>query len=164
MSKWTLLLIGIALVAMPGLASADVSARQDSCVTFQEDGVSYARIYFSVINFSLPAAVCDMHFIPEPQPPLAQCTMIASGQEPGWSSFLNPFGGADWFANSPADCIPTGGIRSGFNFLLDPGFCCYVVQFTDATGAVLAEVEECFCEKPVQVENQTWGGIKGIYR
>lgn len=164
MSKWTLLLVGIALVAMPSLASADVSARQDSCVTFEEGGVSYARVYFSVINFSLPAPVCDLHFIPEPQPPLPQCTMIASGSDPGWSSFLNPFGGADWFADTAGDCIATGDIRSGFNFLLDPGFCCYLVQYTDATGAVVAEVEECFCEKPVQIENQTWGNIKGIYR
>ena len=160
----SLLLVALALIVLPGLAQAEVSARQDSCVAWQEDGTTFARIYFSVINFSLPAPVCDLHFIPEPQPPLAECTMIESGQDPGWSSVLNPLGGADWFANTPNDCIAPGTVWTGFNFLLDPGFCCYVVQYTDATGAVIAEVEECFCDKPVQNEQTTWGQLKGIYR
>jgi hypothetical protein len=164
MSLKSLLFVALALLMMPSLASADVSARQDSCVTWVEDGTTYTRVYFSVINFSLPEPVCDVHFIPEPQPPLAECTMLESNQEPGWSSVLNPLGGADWFANTPNDCIAPGTIREGFSFLLDPGFCCYVVQYTDATGAVMAEVEECFCGKPVQVENSTWGQLKGIYR
>jgi hypothetical protein len=164
MFKWTLVLIGIALVAVPNLALADVSARQDSCVSFTENGTLFTRVYFSVINFSLPADVCSFRFIPEPQPPLAECTMIDCGAPAGWTCALNGDGGATWNANTAADCVPIGGIRTGFNYLLDPGFCCYVVQFFDANGSLLAEQEECFCDKPVQNETSTWGNIKATYR
>jgi hypothetical protein len=36
------------------------------------------------------------------------------------------------------DRIAPGTIKEGFSFLLDPGICCYVVQYTDPTGAVVA--------------------------
>jgi hypothetical protein len=76
---------------------------------------------------------------------------------------MNP-GQASWFANTPADCIPANNIKSGFHFVLDPGFCCYVAQFTDETGAVLLEQEECFCDNFVGVEKEPWGNIKQRYR
>jgi hypothetical protein len=118
-----------------------------------------------VVNFSLPAPVCDLHFIPEPQPVLPECEMLDATSPPGWSDVLTPLGGAERFAQTPNDCVPTnGGSKSGYTFLLDPGFCCYLVQFTDPTGAVMLEQEECFCQKPVQTLNSTWGNIKAIYR
>lgn len=81
----------------------------------------------------------------------------------GGSSLLDGFGGADWFADTAADGTAPGTIKEGFSFLLDPAFCCYVVQHTDPTGAVVPEVEGCLCQKPVQVLPRTWGGLKGMY-
>jgi hypothetical protein len=164
MTLKSLMIVALALLILPSVAMADASIRQDACETWVENGTTFARIHFTAINFSLPGPLCDLHFIPEPQPVRPECEMIEAVPAEGWSAFLNPFGGADWFANTPDDCIAPGTAKDGFSFLLDPGFCCYVVQFTDATGAVVLEQEECFCEKPVQTKNATWGQVKSIYR
>ncbi len=162
MSKKLFLLVALGLFFTPALAKADVSARQDSCVA--DDAAGTLTVYFSVINFSLPASVCSFTFVPEPQPPLPECTMIACGSPVGWSCGLNGDGGATWSAVGPAACISPGGILSDFSYTLDPGFCCYVVSFYDAAGDLLATQEECFCDKPVQAQSETWGGVKAIYR
>jgi len=57
----------------------------------------------------------------------------------------------------------TGLSASSFAFLLDPDFCCYIVQFMDATGAVMLEQEECFTCQKVPVEDSTWGKIKQLF-
>lgn len=166
MSKRLLLTLAVPAVlvlSLPTQASADASVRQDSCVNFLSGGVLYARISFTVINFSLPDPICDVHFIPEPQPPTPYCIMLDCLSPAGWSCFLNPFGGADWFANTPADCIGPESSKSGYKFILDPGYCCYVVQFTNALGEVILQQEECFCDKTVRAEDHTWGGIKEMY-
>ena len=162
MSKKLLLLVALGLFVAPSLARADASARQDSCVTEEVGGTTFLTTYFSIINFSLPGSICSFTFVPEPQPPLPECTMIGCGSPAGWSCALNPEGGATW--TSLGDCIDPGEVVEEFSYLLDPGFCCYVVNFYDAAGALLLTQEECFCDKPVQALNSTWGGVKAIYR
>lgn len=166
MRRKLLLSLGVTAVvvlALPSMVMADASVRQDSCVAYYAGGKFFTRVKFTVVNFSLPVPVCDLHFIPEPQPVDPDCEMLGTFDPPGWTSSLNPLGGADWFANTPADCIAPGTAISGFGFVLDPGFCCYVVQFTDGTGDVILEQEECFCDTPLPVENETWGAIKSLY-
>lgn len=158
-----LLLLPLLLVLAPVTLYADASIVQDSCVVVGEPPLASVWTYFTVVNFSLPASVCDLHFIPEPQPPKAGCVMIGVRSPAGWSAVLNAFSGADWYANTPGDCIEPGKAKGGFAFLLDPDFCCYVVQFTDATGAVILEQEECFTCQKVPVDLQSWGAIKQYY-
>ena len=167
------LVIALALLVLPGLAYGDASIVQDACIGYYDDtGKFFFNVEFSVVNFSLPAPVCDLHFTPEPQPPMQGCEMIGCGApeaDPvlglaGWSCFLTPQGGGDWFANSPADCIAPGSSKGGFSFLLDPDYCCYVVQFTDPTGAIILEQEECFCSDPTPTERSTWGLLKSLYK
>lgn len=153
------------LLVVPTVAFADASVVQDSCVVVPGGPPPWpVWTYFTIVNFSLPAPVCDLHFIPEPQPPVPECEIIGTVNAAGWSSFLNPLGGADYFANTPDDCVPILGSKGGFAFLLDPDYCCYVVQFTDPTGAVMLEQEECFTCQKVPVESKTWGSIKDIYQ
>ena len=93
MTKRVLLLFVIpVLLLAPTMVHADASIVQDSCVTV---GPTTIRIYFTAVNFSLPDVLCDIHFIPEPQPVLPECEMVACGTPVGWSCFLNPFGGAN---------------------------------------------------------------------
>ena len=164
MNRKLLMIPVLALLLIPSLAFADADVRQDSCVAYTEQGVDYVRVWFSVINFSLPTAVRDLHLTPQPPPVLPECLMLDCTHPAGWSCNLNPLGGAEWFANTPNDCIAPGTIKSGFSFLLDPGFCCYVAQYTDATGAVILEEEVCFCDKTVGVEQGIWGNVKKLYR
>lgn len=173
MLKSSLLVLILTLLMVPALAFADADVRQDSCIAFEDAGKSFVRVHFSVINFSLPTAICDLHLTPEPLPVLPECEMLACGApaadpavvgSAGWSCALKADGGADWFANAPADCIAPGTLKGGFDFLLDPGFCCYLAEYTDATGAVILEEEVCFCDGTVGVEKDTWGGIKIHYR
>ncbi|MFQ5601339.1 MAG: hypothetical protein ACE5G2_12410, partial [Candidatus Krumholzibacteriia bacterium] len=143
---------------------ADASVVQDSCVEFSEGGLDFVRVHFSVVNFSLPAAICDLHFTPEPFPAIPGCEILECSHPMGWSCGLEPGGGASWVADTPADCIPPGEIKRGFDLLLDPEFCCYIVQFTGPAGEVLLEQEECFTCVKVGVEGETWGAIKKLYR
>ena len=54
--------------------------------------------------------------------------------------------------------------QSGFSFIVeDPSWCCYVVQFTDPTGAVILEQEECFNCTVVGAEETSWGTIKALF-
>ena len=162
--KRLLLVLPVALLLLlPNLAHADASVVQDSCVIVGTPPNANVWTYMTVVNFSLPAGVCALSFIPEPQPPAPGCEMIGVQHPVGWSVFLNPLGGADWFANTPADCIAVGTAKGGFAFLLDPAFCCYIVQFMDATGAVMLEQEECFTCQKVPIRYKTWGMIKQLY-
>jgi hypothetical protein len=163
LKKRLLTVFALALFALPITAFADASLRQDGCIPFEEGGIEYVDVWFTAINFSLPAELCDIHLIPEPQPPDPACIIIQCSAPPGWSCFLRADGGADWFANTPADCISPGSALSGFHFVLDPGYCCYIVQFTGPAGDVLLEQEECFCDKTVGTEESTWGQIKSRY-
>jgi hypothetical protein len=151
------------LLLLPALAHADAAIVQDSCVVVGVPPNANVWTYMTVVNFSLPAPLCAFTMIPEPQPPTPGCVMIGTDKPAGWSVFQNPFEGADWFANTPADCIATGTAKGGFAFLLDPAFCCYVVQFLDATGAVMLEQEECFTCQKVPTEDSTWGKIKQLF-
>jgi hypothetical protein len=162
--KGYLFVFVVLLLVLPGNANADVSVVQDSCVAVGIPPNASVWTYFTVVNFSLPEMICDLHFIPEPQPPSPGCEMIDLQSAAGWSGFLSPIGGAEWFANTPADCIVPGSSKGEFAFLLDPDFCCYIVQFTGATGAVIWEQEECFTCQKVPVENRSWGHIKKLYR
>jgi hypothetical protein len=165
MSKRLLLVLGIPLLLvlfLPASSWADASVVQDSCVTI---GNGEIRIYFTVVNFSLPEVLCDLHFFPEPQPVLPECEHLDCNAAMGWTCFLNPLGGSDFFANTLNDCVPQGTGKGGFYFTLDPGFCCYIVQFTGPDGSVMLEQEECFtlCDK-VGAESRSWGNVKDIYR
>ena len=73
-------------------------------------------------------------------------------------------GGADWQADTDADYIPAGHIKHGFDFLLDPAFCCYLVDFTGPNGQVLCQQEECFSCVTVGVHPDTWGNVKKLFR
>lgn len=154
----------IVVLVLPVLAHADASVVQDSCVTVGEGPPWDVWTYFTIVNFSLPSAVCGLTVIPEPQPPEPRCEMIDLKYPVGWTGFLNPLGGADWFALTPLDCIGIESAKGEFAFLLDPDFCCYVVQFIDATGAVMLEQEECFTCQKVPTDDKTWGHIKELYK
>lgn len=154
----------VVLALIPVMVHADASVVQDSCVVVGTPPNASVWTYFTIVNFALPAPVCDLHFIPEPQPPDPGCIMIGTRNAVGWSSFLNPLGGADFFANAPTDCVDVGESKGGFGFLLDPAYCCYIVQFTDPSGAVMLEQEECFTCQKVPVDEKSWGAIKEMYQ
>ena len=154
----------IVVLIVPVLAHADASVVQDSCVIVGDGPPWNVWTYFTIVNFGLPEAVCDLHMLPEPQPPLPGCVMMDLKYPVGWTGFLSPLGGADWFASTIDDCIQPGSSKGSFAFLLDPDFCCYVVQFTGPAGEVLLEQEECFTCQKVPTEENTWGHIKELYK
>jgi hypothetical protein len=159
MKKCLLILAVAAMSVAPTAAFATFSVIQDSCRT-QGNTVT---TYFSVVNFNSPVPVCDLHFIPEN--PVPGCIMIGCSAPAGWSCALNPSTlGVDWQALSPSDCITAGTIKRGFSFVLDPDFCCYIVQFTGPNHEVLHEQEECFNCVHVGTEQKTWGNVKKMFR
>jgi hypothetical protein len=159
MKKRALLVIAFALAVMPTAAFATFSVIQDSC---RVAGNSVTTS-FSVVNFNSPVAVADLHFLPEN--PVPGCTMIGCGAPAGWNCALNAAThGVDYVALDPAAYIYAGQIRHGFDFVLDPEFCCYIVQFTGPNHEILFEQEECFSCVHVGVEPQTWGNVKKLFQ
>ena len=158
--KKCLLVLAVAVLAIaPSSAFATFSVIQDSCRVHGND----VTTWFSVVNFNSPVPVCDLHFLPEN--PVPGCTMIGCIAPAGWGCALNPVTlGVDYQALTAADCIFAGQIKRGFAFVLDPDFCCYIVQFTGPNHEVLHEQEECFNCVHVGVENKTWGDTKKLYR
>lgn len=50
----------------PALALADASVVQEYCEQYTPGSNDLIIVHFTVVNFSLPADVCDLHFAPEP--------------------------------------------------------------------------------------------------
>jgi len=166
MRKKTTFILLAAFLVFPALAIADASVVQLWCEEVTPDA-DFVRIHFSVVNFSLPAPVCDLHLLAEPFPPVPECEPLACGSPDGWDCNLNALGGADWFASGPESCIAVGDMYGEYTIDLpapDAGFCCFVVQFTGPAGEVLLEQEECFYCTVVPLEETTWGTIKSMYR
>jgi hypothetical protein len=159
MRKSFLLGIGLALAILPSAALGHVSVIQDGC----RQGNGTVTVLFSVVNFDVVPAICDLHFLPEN--PVPGCIMIGCSVPAGWHCALNPTGGADWQADAAADnCIHAGQIKHGFDFVLDPEFCCYLVTFTGPNGETLAQQEECFDCLKVGTQNSTWGNVKDMFK
>jgi len=164
MKRKLLLIAALSMLVLPGLALASVSVVQDSCRTFNQAGITYNQIYFTVVNFNLPNAVCSITFTPEPLPAPPQCVIVSTTQPATWVGATLPNGGAQWATGTT--CITPGTDQHGFSFVIDPDFCCYMVGFYDNHENLLAQQEECFirCEQPVAVEPNTWGSVKSMYR
>jgi hypothetical protein len=162
MRQFTIILT--AFLVLPLTALADASVVQDYCEQLVEGSYDELIIHFSVVNYSLPAPICDLHLVYEPIPPDSQCQITALEPPPGWSGYMSPLG-VDFFANTPSDCIDAGTMMGGFQIVVgNPEFCCFIVQFTDPTGAVIEEQEECFNCTLVGENEHAWGEIKSMYR
>jgi hypothetical protein len=166
MAKKVMVSLCLLSLLIPVMAMADVSIVQEWCEQLNEGSYDYILIHFSVINFSLATPICDLHLIPEPSPAVPGCEITECSVPDGWTCSLAPGGGADWMSLTPSACIEAGHILSGFDLVLqiqDGQYCCYIVQFTDGQGSVIAEQEECFYCSLVPAEKTTWGNIKGLY-
>jgi hypothetical protein len=152
----------LAVTLLPSLALADAALVQGPCERIP--GSDALRVTFTLVNFSLTVPVCDLHLIPEPQPPLAGCLVRGCEAPADWACQLDASGGASWVATAATACVGTGGTLSGFSMILDnPVLCCYHVQFTGPQGEVIVEQEECFSCVGVPDDQTTWGMIKSRY-
>lgn len=74
-------------------------------------------------------------------------------------------GGASWHALPGEACIGEGQTAGVFDIVLDPFVCFYKVEFDDENGIIFYSDTICFeCEKPVQVDQRSWGSLKAQYR
>jgi hypothetical protein len=159
-----------AIVAPQAFAQAGrpVHIVQTDCDTLSLDP-PLVRVEFGVINLgTIP--VCSIHLIPiqSGPTPADSCRILECSNAPGWHCALDPAnGGATWFADPvvPPGCIGPGEKHEPFDIVLDPLYCCYIVQYDDGAGTVFFTDEVCFeCQKPVPTRNTTWGSVKAQYR
>ncbi len=158
--------LGFAILAMPVAALADASIVQLWCHA-PDETPNIVEVHFSVINFSLPEAVCGFSLRSEPFPPFAGCVPLWLQETAGWNGTLNAQGGADWNVAADGACIGQQEMAGEFVIALpdpDDSFCCYVVQYLGAAGQVLLEQEECFYCAVVPTETVNWGTLKSLYR
>jgi hypothetical protein len=156
---------GAFVLAMPVVALADAAIVQLWCHA-PDETPNIVEVHFSVINYSLPNPICSFSLRSEPFPPYDGCVPLWLQDTPGWTGALNAQGGADWTADA-GHCIDAPHMDGEFVIALpdpDNTFCCYVVQYIDAAGAVMLEQEECFYCAVVPTENTDWGTVKSLYR
>ena len=159
MKKCLMLVLTLTLAALPTATFATFDLIQEAC---RVEG-NTVTTSFAVVNFNSPVPVADLHLLPEN--PVPGCTIIGSGAPVGWSSTLNAANlGVDYLALDPASYVYAGQILHGFNFVLDPEYCCYIAQFTGPNHEVLFEVEKCFSCVHVGVAPETWGNVKQLFR
>jgi hypothetical protein len=159
MKKFLTIVFTVALAALPTMAMASLDLIQEGC---QVEGNTVTTT-FAVANYNSPVPVADVHLIPEN--PVPGCTIIGCGVPAGWLCTLNPATlGVDYQVLDPASAVFAGQIEHGFTFVLDPDFCCYIVQFTGPNHEVLLEVEKCFSCVHVGAAPETWGNVKQLFR
>lgn len=159
MKKCLLLACTVALAALPSASFATFDLIQEDCIL---QGNTVTTV-FAAVNFNSPVPIADIHLIPEN--PVPGCTVIGCGAPAGWSCSLNATNlGVDYLALDPSAYIQAGQIVHGFNYVLDPDFCCYIVRFTGPSHEVLLEVEKCFSCVHVGTEPGTWGNVKRMFR
>ena len=164
MFKTLVLTLLVCLLIMPAVVKAEGSIVQEYCEQVTEGSYEFIRIVFSIVNFNLPEPVCDLHFTPEPYPAIPGCEILECYAPAGWSCALAPGGGADYWADTPNDCIPPGTYLNGFELILQtPDWCCYVTEFTGPAGEVMLQQEECFLCTVIDTDKTTWGSIKSMY-
>ena len=117
------------------------SVVQDSCLTA---GSGAHLVYASVVNHGLPSPICALSFIPEPRPVRPDCYILQCIAPPGWACFLNPLGGADFFANTLADCIADGSKKTVQGF-----YCIAEERLYELPGDVLASLNQAGYLQPV---------------
>jgi len=155
------LVLAVAVGSVPMAGAGTPGDPAELTFTGCDIGPGIVIIRWAVVNNSLPTSICDLHI----QPAASGCPVVDARAPAGWSYFVNPDGSVDWYANTPADCIPTGGSKAGFGVRVDDGTqCCYDFQLTDATGAIVYSGVQCFSCNPVSVESGTWGRVKVLYR
>jgi len=160
-----LFLVGLAAIAAPLAAQAQVQIVQTDCSTVSVTP-PLVRITFAVINLgTIP--VCSIHLTPVTigLSNADSCKVIECSNAPGWDCQLTPGGGAFWHTLPGAPCIGPGQKHEPFDVVLDPLYCCYRAEFDDPSGQIFFTQLVCFeCEKPVGTRGATWGRLKMLYR
>jgi hypothetical protein len=147
----------------------DARAQGPKLVQIDCDTLSFdpprVRVTFAVVNLS-PIPVCSIHMIPISSGPYPPCEVFGcSVPNPSWQCQLNAAGGADWQQTPGPACIPPFNKLEGFDFIIDPPYCCYRVVFDSPDGQLFGEDVFCFqCESPTPAQLKTWGALKVVYR
>jgi hypothetical protein len=158
MGKLHPLVVLVCLTAAAALGStpAHAQGRPVHVVQTDCDTLSLApplvRVSFAVINLG-QAPVCALRLTPlqSGATPADSCRILECSGPTGWQGQTEPGGAAAWRAAPAAapGCIAYGQKHEPFSVVLDPLFCCYLAQFSDASGLALFEDVVCFeCEKP----------------
>jgi hypothetical protein len=165
-------LFGLAFLLMAGVVNP-ASAQEPTPEIIQKDcdTLSFVpprvRVTFAVINLG-PVPVCGFELFPVAAGGNEPCEIFECSVPPeGWTCNLNGTGGARWDAAvvNGSGCIGTGEKVEGFDFIIDPPYCCYRVVYYGPGGAPFYTEQVCFqCESPTPAVPSTWGLLKARYR
>ena len=122
-------------------------------------------VKFAVVNLST-IPVCSVHLTPIPSGPFKPCEIFAcGGPDSTWTCDLMAGGGAAW-RKIPGlgTCIQPFEKLESFEFVIDPPYCCYRVEYDGPDGQIFFVDTVCFqCESPTPTRPSTWGSIKARY-
>lgn len=163
--------LALALGAAAFATSVTPAAAQNPVVIQKDcDTLSFdpprVLVKFAVVNRG-PVPVCSIHLEPIASGPYPPCEIFScSGPNPDWTCAVTPTGGAAW-QTSPATatgCIEPFEKLETFEFIIDPPYCCYRVEYDDPNGVIFFTDTVCFqCESPTPAFHSTWGSVKARY-
>jgi hypothetical protein len=165
--KFTSLLVAL-VVATVATSVTPAAAQNPEIIQKDCDTLSFnpprVRVTFAVVNLG-QVPVCSIHLTPIPSGPFPPCEIFeCSVPDSTWGCGVTPDGGASW-QTVPPNCIAPFDKVEGFDFIIDPPYCCYRVSFDDPNGQIFFTDTVCFqCESPVAALPTTWGNVKARYR
>lgn len=167
-TKFTNLLLALVVVVLA--ASVTPAAAQGPQIIQKDcDTLSFdpprVRVEFAVVNLS-PIPVCSVRLIPVPSGPYPPCPIFeCSLPNPLWQCQVSPDGSSYWQAiPGGGGCIQPYEKLEPFDFIIDPPYCCYRVEYDGPDGQVFFVDTICFqCESPVETFKKTWGAVKARY-
>lgn len=169
-AKFTNLLLAL-IVAALAFSAVPAAAQNPAIIQTDCDTLSFdpprVLVKFAVVNRG-QIPVCSVRLIPVASGPFPPCEIFScSGPDSTWTCAAPlPDGGAYWQKNFAAGggCIDPFEKLETFEFIIDPPYCCYRVEYDDPNGVVFYVDTVCFqCESPTPAFRSTWGSVKARY-
>ena len=157
----------VALFVVVGAFTATTAAAQGPQIIQKDcDTLSFnpprVLVKFAVVNLS-QTPVCSVHLTPIQSGPYPPCEIFScTPPDPTWSCSAGGLKATVW--NTSVSCIAPFQKLETFEFIIDPPYCCYRVEFDGPDGQIFATDVFCFqCESPVPTHPSTWGSVKARY-
>jgi hypothetical protein len=160
----------VALFVVVGAFTATTATAQGPQIIQKDcDTLSFnpprVLVKFAVVNLA-QTPVCSVHLTPIQSGPYPPCEIFSCvPPDPSWACGITPGGGAAWQKiPGTTPCIQPFEKLETFEFIIDPPYCCYRVEFDGPDGKIFATDVFCFqCESPVANLRSTWGSVKARY-
>lgn len=163
MGRWLLAGLVLSLVVATGANAQGAAIYFDGCSVLDSGSPWYNHVMYTFSIQAGPDSVNDIHIciLDSQEQPVE---VVAISHPESWNGHFEAGSNCiDYWTNGQA--VAPGEIFGTFDFIVPPGFCSITVEwiFTYARVGVAAGFNDWTCIY-TDVEQNTWSGIKALYR